>query len=598
MSASLAELCSDAKTSPRTILWSPRFGSTEDSLRYIAPLGEVNSGTLLMEGIDSIDRYDSRRDHLVAILRKLHAGTLVDNFGEEVMAWTILHDSSWKEGDFGTEIDKKGYNCDFLAWSSLLAWHRRKSQPPQPKELLTQHAVMQAVHGEPLTAIDLQELLAESALAEVHLSQDRLRDYSLLPLSIRPEASNEIQGQVRVWPGKEGLEQAYKDPDRQNLHLRYDIWLDTPVGFALAYKGIPQARVGLIANNSNELIIQQLQRIQGRLFDPGKAKEDPKTGERTVPIEGYRLPRGLVTLDWAKLLIRSTAYLAAQLDMESVALQTSSGILSRTYHGRPSCHLTRDQAIKAYDETAYRLGFLRDSDNIWHASTQAMVQDALTQRPYDQILRRPASTKLLPVEPWVRADYSSEATSRDITTIDKAFACLGDEGPVARSIAAACANGRVAILDAGCGRGTAIAGLKERVLAETSLHKNSVQIVGIDGKSYVMGLDRGEFDRLVENDIDLRVDHLGHAVLEPSYYDVAYAYDTIGHNEDPSAMINNLLSSLKPGGVLYCDILRSQHVTIRPLIEELGTTGWHIVLANAADDPAGKILLKFGKPAN
>ncbi len=593
MSVSLAELCQDQDLSPRTAhIDMPYVGHVRHVLGRIGALGQLSTGDSLLATLESLSEYDQTRECAAALLGGLPANALLSHFGEKVMAWTAVNDRHWPQrgGGFRAEIDEEGYDSELLARAVTLAWGIRR--PPRVMDVLTQFAVMESTVNINELIADWPELLVESAHPGVTLSERRLADYGILPFRVdfNEHTRNETQGRVRNWPGREDFEiiapekEAVAEGERR-LGKYYGIWLDTPVGFALTHKGIPQAFLSVSSNDGQKLVIEQLQRVQAKIYD----------ADLDNMIVDYKMPRGLMPLDWQKLLVRSAAILAGRLDMKTLALQTCNNILARTYHGKPSCHLERDQAIWAYDETAYRLGFTRGDDGIWNIPPAAAALGQFSQNSSESVLQRPRPVKFIAIEPWTRIAYTKAEVGHEIDSIDNAFRVLGEnESPLSSSIAAAHANGSVRILDMGCGNCLSIAGLKEKVLASTGLRKKEVVVVGIDGLNHIDGLENSEFDRIDESDVDLRVAHLAHATLEPSYYDVAYSFDTLRFNEDPAAIINNVLSSLTLGGAFYCDILQSQAVRISEFTDRLLDAGWGV--KTQALEVGGRIVYKFTKP--
>jgi hypothetical protein len=170
-----------------------------------------------------------------------------------------------------------------------------------------------------------------------------MADYTVIPLH---SDGSYLGGYVIDWEGRDAL--------RAKKGVNYTIWLDTPTGFALNYKGVPQFVVGVAAKGTDELQIRQMQRVFGRTYEEG-AKE----------YTGYRQPRGLMPLDWQKLAVDLTGQVADHLGMNSVGIRASHEVPSS------SVRITSKQASEMYDEPAMRLGFNQDEAKHWHKSLMA-----------------------------------------------------------------------------------------------------------------------------------------------------------------------------------------------------------------------------------
>jgi SAM-dependent methyltransferase len=593
MSVSLAELYQDPAIRETAACSTDIqfFGSVDEALARMEPLSRYANGAEVLRFIDGIEEHDysDKRGCAAALLGCLPVAVLLNNFGEEVTAWTLANDKPWRVERLKAEIDEEGYNGGFLMAASMLAFIANDYKPPSGRDILLHNAAMEAVHGPKLAAIDLPTILRGSALPGIELSDKRLKDYSLLPLNIDFENyDDDVQGRAEPWEGKEKIE---KSPDEASGELgrRYSVWLDAPVGFALTYKGVPQAFVSVVANGPHELMVEQLQRVHGKIYDPA---QDYK-------IVGHKLPRGLMPLDWPQVLTRSAAALAAKLGMDSVGIRAGRKIPLRMYHGKLSCHLSDEQATLAYDMPAQRLGFTRDGRDDWHAPAQSLADGTLRESLADQALRRPEPVTAMPVEQWSREKYPKRDVSHSIAVIEGKFRALGEnEGPLKRCIDTVQETGRVRVIDAGSGNGIGLADLVEQITSQTGARKRNVAAVGIDGLNHFRDLADSEIDRISDAHLDLRTDHLAHAVLEPSYYDVAYSYETLTHNDDPTAIIDNFLGALRPGGVFYCNTMPEQSETIQPLLDRLQAGGWDVASQRFIDSeaPESRVFFKFTKP--
>ena len=129
---------------------------------------------------------------------------------------------------------------------------------------------------------------------------------------------------------------------------RYMIYLDAPVGFALLYKGLPNALVGLNCPDKNTVMIRQLQGVISYFINDNHAYK--KTSAR-----------GLMPLDWQKLLVDCTVDIAQTANFERIGIQ---GYTHNRWVNISS--FTSSKAKEKYDGTAERLGFTLKNDQNWY----------------------------------------------------------------------------------------------------------------------------------------------------------------------------------------------------------------------------------------
>jgi hypothetical protein len=318
------------------------FQPLERLVETIGPLGHLTTQSALAERLDSLEEKSEARKAAVMLLGSLPTKVLLGTYGEKVTAWTLGNDDiTRRTKDHTEELDKLGFNGSLLLQAVALS--RQFSQAPRSSELLAQQSVMETVLGNGLDGLDLPELLGQAALPGVTLSEKRVSDYGLIRLA--SEFGRFCSGgMVYDWKGKDEIEVP---------GLYYDLWLDTPVGFALTYMGHPQAIVGVQAKGDDELFIRQLQGTQGLRY------EDVEDYKRKIT--GHKSARGLAPLDWRKLMVDTSAQLAGQLGFNSVGIVTGNKV-PNTYQ----CYMNYAQAYRAYDAQADRLGFVQGNDNNWH----------------------------------------------------------------------------------------------------------------------------------------------------------------------------------------------------------------------------------------
>ena len=194
--------------------------------------------------------------------------------------------------------------------------------------------------------IDLPKLLATNALEGIVLSPKRIAEYELVSLQPRSDESN--SGFTREWSGM------------VDERIEYSLYLDTPVGFCLTYKGLPNALGGIAMLDSDEVMLRQLQGVRGKIFDGARPPAD------TSPIPKTSA-RGLMPLDWRKLMVEIMEQVSESTGVSSVAIQSSA---NNFWVGQGQ--LSTVAAETTYDRTAQRLGYRKHrfskKKKDWHKS--------------------------------------------------------------------------------------------------------------------------------------------------------------------------------------------------------------------------------------
>lgn len=329
-------------------LW--RAGGAEKLLAQTSPLGTIAAAAALTSHLEAVSER-KQWDQLHAtttLLKSLPGNVLVNELGVEVAAWTYANitDRTYYPQRIATALAEKGYDPVFLQKSKSAAY--ADSHTMTGASLLRQYEVVDHMLHGALEAVPLPDILDASAAEGVRLSEKRIRQYGLILLSSESDTVW-TGGKATNWIGEEDIKQPGID---------YDIWIDTPVGAALTYKSIPQAKLGITARGTGTLEIQQLQKHYGKLYDPADTQ---------ARYTGLRQPRGLMALDWPQALVYVAAELAHQLGKEYVGIQAAKNIPSA------NCHLSYTQARRLYDDEATRLRFDRDPEGHWYKPTTDLL---------------------------------------------------------------------------------------------------------------------------------------------------------------------------------------------------------------------------------
>lgn len=277
---------------------------------------------------------------------------VAQELGVDVALWAAISAPIAGDSNALNEVlhDTYGYNIEDIEIANNWEWVNGRLRR-SVRRILAQYSLMQAMRADAPGQVDLPAILSASARDGMELSRARLSDYQLIP--IEADYNSYYQGgRVKGW-----------DDDLERK-LSYDSWLDSPSGFALTYKGVPNALVGLSIGNKDELMIEQLQGVRANRIDPLQSRY---AKERVV---GKVASRGLMPLDWQRVMVESAEQIAQNLAIPVVGIRAGKNNVwtTRILPREEAPHLTLEQAERAYDVPAARLGYKKASnaqDN-WH----------------------------------------------------------------------------------------------------------------------------------------------------------------------------------------------------------------------------------------
>ncbi|MFH0797969.1 MAG: hypothetical protein V1906_01010 [Candidatus Woesearchaeota archaeon] len=195
--------------------------------------------------------------------------------------------------------------------------------------------------------VDLEALLLKFAKPDAKLSNKRIKDYSLE--FIRPKISG-IRSSVRDNYGFEEKWGAFKENDR-----RYEVYMDGPMGFALMYKGRPNAITSFMAVNHETIKITQLQGVNPTKLD--------KCGIR---MDDTFSARGLMPLEWGQLLVGTVMDAAMMLNYKQVCLQGAQNNFWVKPGAFAKKSISLERAREKYDKVAEKMMFSQGADSNWH----------------------------------------------------------------------------------------------------------------------------------------------------------------------------------------------------------------------------------------
>lgn len=275
---------------------------------------------------------------------------VIENFGSDVALW--LSSSSIIDGDnkaINQALhDISGYDMDDFEIARGWVWRHGYKRASIKREIAL-YGLMQAVKGDALQSVDLDRVLIESARPEVTLSQKRLADYALVAVASDDYNNYYDGGRVGTWTETDG-----KD-------ICYPVWIDTPTGFALTYRGAPNAIGALSTPSEHDVMIHQIQGVNGKRIDHTKPRySDEFLGENVSA-------RGLAPFDWQSVIIKVSEQIAAQQGAHHVAIQSGEHNVWTKLRGKDKVpHITIEQAQRNYDQPAQRLGYVQGETGDWY----------------------------------------------------------------------------------------------------------------------------------------------------------------------------------------------------------------------------------------
>lgn len=220
---------------------------------------------------------------------------------------------------------------------------------------------------------------------------------------------------------------------------------------------------------------------------------------------------------------------------------------------------------------------------------------------YSIIMSNPEKNNLTSISPSNPEFFDDWEVNRGIATINGDFMVLDREGPIGSSIEMARHLGEVAILDAGCGSGNALIGLKEQVEFRAQLSSDRIVAMGIDLHDYTYLLEGWMTqERPRSGYVDLQQDDLNTVNLEGKLFDLAYSYEVLIHNDKPTNIVLKVLDALKPGGIFYFNTLPEQVIEVETLLRRLARTGWaawsHDLTQESVSNTDTRVFHKVTKP--
>jgi hypothetical protein len=353
--ATLREMYQNQELQSSAERWRDFWVSASTVDRELERTGEIadTPADMLGKRLDLLNM-GQEQESAARLLRCLPVQDLLESFGERAAGWMLANEQNnrFLQEHYG-QFEEQGYDGHFLQKSRVLSlenqdWLQMKTGDrfaiATGRELMMHNAIMEAVMGPGIEDLDIGDLVEKSAQKGIALSKQRRKQYGLI--AFQADSMEYMRnGRVLQWNGQD---------EAKEKGLHFDMWLDTPVGIALTYKGLPQAIGGLAAGGASEVEIWQMQRVRGYVVGEQKGENERRT------IESTRQPRGLMPLDWQKLFVYIAAEIADKVGADTLGIREADKIPGY------NCYITTEQAELAYNVPAQRLGFERGSDGDWH----------------------------------------------------------------------------------------------------------------------------------------------------------------------------------------------------------------------------------------
>lgn len=328
----------------------PLFSGLDECAGLLGDLHLQEDPVAFLENLQYSEEGYAAQIKAATVLAELPPEVVIENFGEGVAVWLYCaHDLERYDASIGAALEKKlGINSALLELTR--DWHCANRLDTPSEVILENYRLTKEMQGT-LDEIDLERVLSGSANPDVELSSKRLADYSVAPLTtIDHDATYNTGRAAEVFTPDNGMD------------TWHNIWLDAPSGFALLYKGLPNAVAGIAMRGIDSVIIHQIQGTHNSTHHPTDSNK-----ARVLR------PRGLAPLDWRKVMVEITEQLARSRGLGSTTIRAAHNnqwtVIESSVTGAPL--LPMKAAVRTYDETAARLGYVQpeladDARQNWH----------------------------------------------------------------------------------------------------------------------------------------------------------------------------------------------------------------------------------------
>ena len=317
------------------------FVEVENGKSLQTHLNSIKSLSLKDFSIESLEKHQDKT--LPILFSHLPGNVIYQEFGYEALFWTWLSITSpLEQHQFIETIQTvSGKKRSHLEKIKLSTHHFNGSE--DIKTCYALDRLMEYINNEFYKTFDIGTKVLNYPKKGVTLSEKRNKQYSLVPLNT---LNNESEGYEEHWS-------LYRN---KKEHF-FDVYLDSPIGVGLTYKGDINAVMGLMVKDSKTLMIYQLQKVIPEI-DKFKFQNSYKRIS----------PRGLFPLNWRKLMVNECAgNIGRELGFERIGI-VSGELNYWNQSNEKDHHLNFKDAFEKYDLVAKKLGFEQKEDKNWYKS--------------------------------------------------------------------------------------------------------------------------------------------------------------------------------------------------------------------------------------
>ncbi len=313
-----------------------------DSLeRTLSSVEIANNQPNMVDYLDLLNVADTLQyREALRLLTHLPPKLILDTYGPETLAVVATTMQVRRPGEkYALALDRF-HGIPDNTIDRVRQWSTRQ-QVFRGRDIASQYEMSRQLFSGVFGDFDLPEALHGAVSEPEHMSARRAGRFALTPAIVeRIDYEGWRAGSFdEVAPG-----------------VDYRVWLDTPTGFMLTYKGLPQAVAGIaISGYSSEVMVYQLQGVKGY-----------RTGLNDNPKIERISSGGLTALDWRKVMLGAVEHVARAMGIETIGIR--AGDKNEWIHprlGQETAHLTLAAAQAAYDQQAGRLGFVQGIDGDW-----------------------------------------------------------------------------------------------------------------------------------------------------------------------------------------------------------------------------------------
>lgn len=303
------------------------FSSQANSLEQA--LDEAEHVSQESTGLKQFDSYPvSTQNSLSLLLARLPHELVISDLGREALIWAWVkypYEDATKEN---LEANIKNCDVDFKLLERAKLTAKKLHNSSDGSTIIKTYELLHGLNDVCLQNIDLPMLLRLCTKQNINPSEKRIKDYGLT--TIPSEGTTGYIEEPRL----------KKSPDGKK---KFSIYLDAPIAVGLMYKGEPNAVVAFSPKDAITFFISQLQGVIGR------KKESEKRAHS----------RGLITLEWEKLLVHISENIGKMFNFEQIAIQGSRNNKWLDCFSR---------ARTRYDKTAIGLSYRKKRDGNWYKS--------------------------------------------------------------------------------------------------------------------------------------------------------------------------------------------------------------------------------------